>query len=113
MPPNTNRGPSVGGAWIRLGGRTLAGGSCRDEVVAAIHTLEVGSGAQIFTVRDVYTEMAASGTRYAQSTVFKTIQRMKAPPQRLPMIQLERVGGKGFRIAEAAIGGQRPTYLQR
>lgn len=104
MPPDTNRGPSVRGGWVRLGGRKLAGGSCRDEIVVAIQALECGTGAQVFTVRDVYAEMAVAGTKYAESTVFKTMQRMKAPPQRSPMIQLERAGQEGFRIANASIG---------
>ena len=72
--------------------------------ISAIQALKGRRGGQAFTVRDVYGEMAAAGTRYEESTVFKTMQRMKAPPQRAPMIQLERAGREGFRIADASIG---------
>ena len=90
LPPDTNRGPSVGGGWIRLGARRLAGGSCRDEVAAAIQALAARTGVQLFTVRDVYAKMLATGTRYRESTVFKTMQRMKAPPERPPFMRLDR-----------------------
>ena len=72
--------------------------------MAAIQAMKGRRGGQAFTVRDVYGEMAAAGTRYEESTVFKTMQRMKAPPQRPPMIQLERAGREGFRVADASIG---------
>ena len=98
MPPNTNRGLSVGGRWIRLGSRKLAAGSCRDEIVAAIQAVESRASAQVFTVRDIYEEMVAVGTRYAESTVFKTMQRMKAPPDRPPFVRLARAGPDGFRL---------------
>jgi len=73
MPPNTNRGPAVDGGWFRLGGRKLAAGSCRNEVVAAIRALTARNGVDVFTVGDVYQEMVQAGTRYAESTVFKTM----------------------------------------
>jgi len=98
MPPNTNRGPAVAGGWVRLGGRMLVGGSCRDEVAAALRTLRARVGTEVFTVREVYTEMVAAGTRYAESTVFKTMQRMKAPAVRAPWIVLEQTG-VGFRVS--------------
>ena len=44
------------------------------------------TGQQVFTVCEVYAEMLAAGTRYAESTVFKTMQRMKAPAGRAPWI---------------------------
>ena len=103
MPPDTNRGPSVGGGWIRLGGRKLAGGSCRDEVVAALHALRARTGTRVFTVRDVYSEMVAAGTGYAESTVFKTMQRMKEAPKRPPTVQLERAEPDGFRVVDAYV----------
>jgi hypothetical protein len=99
MSPDTNRGPSVAGGWARLGGRKLAGGRCRDEVVTALRTLQAQTGTDVFTVRDVYAEMAQAGTRYAESTVFKTMQRLKAPPERPPYIRLERAGQEGFQVA--------------
>jgi hypothetical protein len=40
----------------------------------------------VLTVDEVYAEMLATGTRYAASTVFKTMQRMKAPTGRAPWI---------------------------
>ena len=101
MPPNTNRGPSVGGSWIRLGGRKVAGRSCRDEVVAALHALHARTGTQVFTARDVYAEMVAAGTGYAESTVFKTMQRMKQAPKRPPTVQLERAEPDGYRVVDA------------
>lgn len=65
-PTDTNRGPSIVGGWIRLGGRKLAGGSSREEVVRALGTLRSGVGADVFTVRYVYAETARAGTRYAK-----------------------------------------------
>jgi len=93
MPPNTNRG------WFRLGGRKLAAGSCRNEVVAASRALTARNGVDVFTVCDVYQEMVQAGTRYAECTVFKTMQRMKEPPERPPFVLLERAGREGFRLA--------------
>ena len=75
-----------------------AAGAGRDEVVAAIQALEGRTGAGIFTVRDVYAEMVAAGTRYVKSTAFKTMQRMKAPPERPSFIPLEKAGCEGFRL---------------
>jgi hypothetical protein len=43
--------------------------------------------------------MVTAGTTYAESTVFKTMQRMKAPPTRPPYIRLERSGPEGFTVA--------------
>lgn len=80
MPRHTNRGASVPGGWVRLAGRKPAQGSCRDEVAAALSTLSARDG--------------------SETTVFKTMQRMKGAPKRPPMIQLERAGGEGFRIAD-------------
>ena len=76
-------------------GRKPAQGSCRDEVAAALSTLSARDGRSVFTVRDVYDEMVTAGTPYAETTVFKTMQRMKGAPKRPPMIQLERAGEKG------------------
>jgi hypothetical protein len=50
-------------------------------------------------VRDVYAQVVAAGTRYAESTVSKTMQRMKSPPTRAPLVSLERAGPEGFRVA--------------
>jgi hypothetical protein len=98
MPPDANRGPAVAGGWVRLGGRKSAERSCRDEVVATLADLRNRTGQEVFTVRAVYGEMLAAGTRYAESTVFKRMQRMKAPPGRAPWIVLEQTGA-GFRIS--------------
>jgi hypothetical protein len=99
MPPNTNRGPAVAGGWVRLGGRKPAKGSCRDEVAASLAALWERTGQQAFTVREVYAEMLGVGTRYAESTVFKTMQRMKGPAGRAPWIVLEH-SGAGFRLSD-------------
>ncbi|HZT65469.1 MAG TPA: hypothetical protein VFA11_06750 [Acidimicrobiales bacterium] len=105
MPPDTNRGPKVAGGWIRLGGRKLAEASCRDEVLAALLSLRSRVDDQVFTVREVFAEMQAAGTRYAESTVFKTMQRMKLAPARPPYVRLERVGQDGFRMADCDSSG--------
>jgi hypothetical protein len=84
MPPNTNRGPAVDAGWVRLGGRKLAHGSCREEVVAVIGLLGERTGQQVFPVAEVYAEMVAAGTRYAESTIFKTMQRIRLHPSDLP-----------------------------
>jgi hypothetical protein len=98
MPPDTNRGPTVPGGWVRLGGRKPAEASCRDEVAVALAALCDRTDQQVFTVGAVYAEMLAAGTRYAESTVFKTMQRMKSPADRAPWIVLEQTGA-GFRVS--------------
>jgi hypothetical protein len=40
----------------------------------------------------------AAGTSYAESAVFKTMQRMKVPAGRAPWIILEQTGA-GFRVS--------------
>ena len=82
MPPDTNRGPSFAGREIRLGRRKPAAPTCREEVLSALAALETRAAGEVFTVREVYAEMVATGTRYAEPTVFKTMQRMKEPPAR-------------------------------
>jgi hypothetical protein len=119
MPPNTNRGPTVAGSWIRLGRRKPAGGSCRDEVAAALRTLRARMSIDVLTVREVYAEMVAAGTRYAESTVFKTMQRMTATgaatslrdsgesrPRRVPAGRGSEAsaGRRSFDDAESALG---------
>lgn len=98
VPPDPNRGSSLAGRWVRLGGRKTALPACRDEVLAALEALSARSGRQVFTVREVFVEMAEGGTGYAESTVLKTMQRMKEPPTRPPYTHLERVARKGFRL---------------
>jgi hypothetical protein len=39
----------------------------------------------MFTVREVHLEMLATGNSYAESTVFKNMQRKKEPAARRPM----------------------------
>ena len=73
VPPDTNRGPSVAGREIRLGGRKPSASSCRDEVVAALCALTAPDTRSLITVREVYTEMVAGGTRYAESTVLRQL----------------------------------------
>jgi uncharacterized protein len=98
MPRDTNCGPSVAGGWLRLRRRKPAKGSCRDEVAASLTALWERAGQQVFTVREVNAEMLGASTRYAESTVFKTMQRMKGPAGRAPWIVLERSGvASGYR----------------
>jgi hypothetical protein len=81
-------------------------------VLDAFRALAERSG-RAFTVREVYGEMTARGTSYAEPTVFKTMQRMKDSPARPPYQRLERVGREGFRLVEplppndtaSAVGG--------
>jgi hypothetical protein len=98
LPPDTNHGPSFPGRQIHLGFRRPALSACRDEVLAAITGLSANSSKQVFTVREVFNEMTGCGAAYAESTVFKTMQRMKEPPARPPYTHLERVGRQGFRL---------------
>jgi len=58
----------------------------------------VAGGQQVFTVRQVYAEMLAAATRYAESTVFKPMQRIEAQAGRARWIVLEQTGA-GFRIS--------------
>ncbi|HVA74571.1 MAG TPA: hypothetical protein VNF71_08400 [Acidimicrobiales bacterium] len=55
-------------------------------------------GREVFTVREVYAEMVAQGTAYAESTAYITMQRMKQPAVRPPYARLEHVPRKGFRL---------------
>lgn len=71
--------------------------------MAALHALRARTGTQVFTVRDAYSEMVAAGNGYAESTVLKTMQRMKETPKRLPTVQLERAEPDGFRITDAYV----------
>jgi hypothetical protein len=48
--------------------------TCREEVPAA---LESRAARQVFTVREVYAEMAAIGTGFAETTVFNAMQGMR------------------------------------
>jgi len=66
--------------------------------VAALGGLAALSEKQAFTVREVYGQMMATGTSYAESTVFKTMQRMKNIPSRPPYTRLSRVGRDGFSL---------------
>jgi len=83
------------------GGRKPVAPTCREEVLVALAALETPAVRQVFTVREVYDEMAAIGTRYAETTVFKTMPRMKDAPARPPYARLERAGKAGFRLARA------------
>lgn len=48
IPPDTNRGPTVAGGWVMLGGRMPAQVSCRDEVATALATLGERTGQLVF-----------------------------------------------------------------
>jgi hypothetical protein len=58
----------------------------------------------VFTVRDVYAEMVAAGTRYVKSTVFKTMQRMKEPLERPPVLCMRQSGGGDPGDEEPGVG---------
>jgi hypothetical protein len=59
-------------------------------------------GEEIFTVATVVTEMANHGTRYKESAVYKTMQRMKKAGPVAGRAALERVGRQGFRLVATA-----------
>ena len=99
MVPDTNQSPSLAGRPIRLGRRKFSSPTCRNEVLTAMTALlERSDEREVFTVREVYAEMVAQGTAYAESTAYITMQRMKQPAVRPPYARLERVGRKGFRM---------------
>jgi hypothetical protein len=98
VPPDTNRRSSFAGQRFGLSRRRPAASSCRDEVVAALAGLTGPDEEPVFTAREVYAEMLVAGTSYVESTVSKTMQRMKDPATRPPYVQLERVGSSGFRL---------------
>lgn len=77
MPPGYEPLSQRGRPGYPVGGRMLLASSCRDEVVAALSTVMARDTRPVFTVREVYTEMVTSGTQFAESIVFKTMQRMK------------------------------------
>ena len=49
----TNRSPSAGRGWFRLGGASGQDEAAREEVVAALRAIEQRTGVDAFTVRDV------------------------------------------------------------
>lgn len=104
MPPNTNRSRSFPGDPVRVGRHRFTAPTCREAVVDALDALLLRTGGDTFTVRQVHAEILAAGARYAESTTFKTMQRMKQEPARPPFARLERVGRAGFRVVDA---GQR------
>lgn len=98
MPRDTNPGPTIPGDRIRLGGRRRTLPNCRDEVLVALRAMLRRHGDRPFPVREVYAEMTANGTAYAELTVSKAMQRMKEADPRLPDVRLERSGTIGFRL---------------
>ena len=98
VSPDTNRMHSFAGDQISLAGRAPTVPTCREQILAALASLSCESGDAAFHARDVYANMADLGTRYAETTVFKTMQRMKELPPRPPYARLERVGRGGFRL---------------
>jgi quinol monooxygenase YgiN len=72
-------------------------------VSAAVVVLHERNNRDTFTVREVYAEMQAGGTGYAEPTVSKAMQRMKEMPVRPPYVQLERAGRGGFRLIQASL----------
>jgi hypothetical protein len=76
--------------------------TCRDSVISALLGLAERTSRDVFTGGQVYTEMLSKGANYSKSTVLKTMQRMKEPPDRAPYIRLVRDGRSGFRLEQAA-----------
>jgi hypothetical protein len=70
-------------------------------MVASVARLSSQAGNQVFTVREVYVEMLAQGTSYAESMIVRTMECMKDPSPRPPNARLERVGRQGFRLQGA------------
>jgi len=68
-------------------------------VLAAITQLMERTDDDAFTVARVFTEMSQAGTRYQESAVYKTMQRMKTACDE---VCLERVGRQGFRLRPAS-----------
>jgi Fe2+ or Zn2+ uptake regulation protein len=97
MPPDPNLG-LLPGHTARLGKRRRRTANCRDEVIAALHVLVAQHGDRPFLAHEVYTQMVAQGTSYAEPTVYNAMQRMKVPDPRLPDVLLERAGKSGFRL---------------
>jgi hypothetical protein len=75
--------------------------------VAALAVLAARGSKKVFTVREVYVEMLATGTSYAESTVFKTMQRMKEPAVRAPYAQFG--AWRNRRVSSAARAEMTPA----
>jgi hypothetical protein len=83
--------------------RSQAGGAyVSGRILIALASLSERYGEQAFTVREVYAEMLAHGTSYAETTLTKTVQRMKGSPTLPPHAPLEGVGRAHFRLAGVA-----------
>jgi hypothetical protein len=98
MPLHTNTPLVVPGPVLQVPERKPSRLTCRDEVLAAISRLMERTGDEVFTVARVFAEMSQVGTRYKESAVYKTMQRMKAACDEGC---LERVGRQGFRLHPA------------
>ncbi|MBA3618256.1 MAG: hypothetical protein H0W56_01400 [Acidothermales bacterium] len=98
MPPHTNTGVTVTGPVLYVGRRRPPTPTCRDEVLSAIGRLIERTGEEVFTVAAVFTEMTNHGSRYKETAVYKTMQRMKNRSPIAGRATLERVGRQGFRL---------------
>lgn len=96
MPPHTNTRLVVPGPMLQVRQHKPSRPTCRDGVVAAISRLMERTGDEVFTVARVFAEMGHADTRYKESAVYKTMQRMKTA---CGEGYLERVGRQGFRRA--------------
>jgi len=99
MPLHTNTRLVVPGPVLPLRERKPSRPTCRDEVLAAISRLMERTGDDAFSVARVFAEMSRVGTRYKESAVYKTMQRMKTACDEGC---LERVGRQGFRLRAAS-----------
>jgi hypothetical protein len=69
--------------------------NCRDEVLVALDSLIELHGDRPFAVREVYAEMVANGTTYAELTVFKAMQTTTASPSTLRVVGSLGERGRG------------------
>jgi hypothetical protein len=92
--------PNGSRSWLKLAAGNLPRGAAGTRSPQHWSPCKTEPVKQVFTVREVYAEMLSAGTGYAASTVFKTMRRMKFPPERPPYVQLLRVGLQGFRLAD-------------
>ncbi|MDP9444293.1 MAG: hypothetical protein M3P83_08060 [Actinomycetota bacterium] len=86
---------------VYLGRRRPPVPTCRDEVLSAMGRLVERTGEEVFPVASVFMEMADHGTRYKESAVYKTMQRMNRGGPVAGRATLERVGRRGFRLLRA------------
>jgi hypothetical protein len=112
MPLRTNKGSAVvcriNGQLSRIGPlpRTLP--NCRDEVIEAFEALIARDGDRPFSPHEIYAQMLGRGTKYAELTVYKAMQRMKLPDPRRADVLLVRSKCGGFQLVSGVPQGAQP-----